>query len=323
MTKIKDLTGQRFGKIVAVRPTDERKNGHTVWECLCDCGNTAYVTNVKLTTGKTKSCGCSRRNELTGRRFGKLVAVRPTERQIERSTIWECLCDCGATTYVSACNLTSRITKSCGCIKRKDITGQRFGKLVAVRPTGEKRMNNFVWECLCDCGNTTFVRISDLTTGNTKSCGCLYREYHHSRSNILPGQRFGKLTVVRRTEQKRYDAPLWECVCDCGTTTYATAGGLNAGYWKSCGCTARKAKDLTGQRFGKLVAVRPTDERSGTHIVWECLCDCGATTYVSSVQLTTGKTKSCGCLRRKSLQSVSPSNNSLEKVAVENSDTEW
>jgi len=84
-----------------------------------------------------------------------------------------------------------------------------------------------------------------------------------------------------------------------------------------------KIKDLTGQRFGKIVAVRPTDERSGTHIVWECLCDCGATTYVSSVQLTTGKTKSCGCLRRKSLQSVSPSNNSLEKVAVENSDTEW
>ena len=55
----------------------------------------------------------------------------------------------------------------------KDITGQRFGKLVAVRLTGERRNRSVVWECKCDCGKTTFVNANNLRKGNTKSCGCL------------------------------------------------------------------------------------------------------------------------------------------------------
>ena len=47
-----------------------------------------------------------------------------------------------------------------------DITGQRFGKLTAIR-----RVDS-VWECKCDCGNITYVRISYLKNGHTKSCGC-------------------------------------------------------------------------------------------------------------------------------------------------------
>lgn len=57
----------------------------------------------------------------------------------------------------------------------------------------------------------------------------------------------------------------------------------------------RVLKNLTDQRFGKLVAIRP-DGYSGKRIRWECVCDCGRTTSVASDKLLSGHTKSCGCL---------------------------
>lgn len=56
------------------------------------------------------------------------------------------------------------------------------------------------------------------------------------------------------------------------------------------------AKNLTGQRFGRLVAVEATEKRSSGSIVWKCLCDCGKECFVQSCHLKSGATKSCGCL---------------------------
>lgn len=54
-----DLTGQRFGKLVAVRRI-RSQNGRTRWECRCDCGNEVEVTEDGLLHGNYKSCGCLR-----------------------------------------------------------------------------------------------------------------------------------------------------------------------------------------------------------------------------------------------------------------------
>lgn len=56
--------------------------------------------------------------------------------------------------------------------------------------------------------------------------------------------------------------------------------------------------DLTGQRFDRLTAIKKTAKRQNGHIVWKCLCDCGATRYVTSNNLKNGNSKSCGCLQR-------------------------
>ncbi len=58
----------------------------------------------------------------------------------------------------------------------KDITGQRFGRLVALNPTEERRDRKIVWRCLCDCGNICYLTGKSLRSGNTKSCGCLQKE---------------------------------------------------------------------------------------------------------------------------------------------------
>ena len=61
---------------------------------------------------------------------------------------------------------------------RIDLTGQRFGRLVAVRDAGYAKNNIRVWECRCDCGNAVFVTVNNLRSGNTKSCGCLSKDSH-------------------------------------------------------------------------------------------------------------------------------------------------
>lgn len=65
--------------------------------------------------------------------------------------------------------------------KAKDITNRRFGRLVALGPVG-KNKKGVVWLCQCDCGNMVTPLTNHLTSGNTKSCGCLQKEIATRRS---------------------------------------------------------------------------------------------------------------------------------------------
>ena len=58
MTKLKDLTGQRFGRLTVVTRAKNTKNGQCRWLCKCDCGKEKIVRTTHLTSGKIKSCGC-------------------------------------------------------------------------------------------------------------------------------------------------------------------------------------------------------------------------------------------------------------------------
>lgn len=57
MPKKLDLAGQRFGKLVVIKETNERRSSFVVWECLCDCGKTINVPSGYLRIGDTKTCG--------------------------------------------------------------------------------------------------------------------------------------------------------------------------------------------------------------------------------------------------------------------------
>ena len=70
-----------------------------------------------------------------------------------------------------------------------DITGQRFGRLVAVkRLCLDKKRGHSVWLCVCDCGNSKAVSISDLKSGDTVSCGCFAREQSAERMKKRTGR---------------------------------------------------------------------------------------------------------------------------------------
>ena len=114
----------------------------------------------------------------------------------------------------------------------------------------------------------------------------------------LTGRRFGKLTVLEASEKRRGRARLWVCRCDCGRLCEKPTGELNSGCATSCGCSWRQMAVRRGQRFGRLTALEPTEQRSSRSVVWECLCDCGRTVRIRATQLTSGRTVSCGCFKR-------------------------
>lgn len=60
-------------------------------------------------------------------------------------------------------------------MKRIDLTGQKFGKLLAIKESGRKG-KHIAWLCRCDCGTKKSVLATNLTYGNSKSCGCGQRE---------------------------------------------------------------------------------------------------------------------------------------------------
>lgn len=60
MGQIIDITGQRFGKLTAIRYDHKDEENKAVWECICDCGNTVFVPGKRLRSGNTISCGCSK-----------------------------------------------------------------------------------------------------------------------------------------------------------------------------------------------------------------------------------------------------------------------
>lgn len=63
MPKTYNLTGQRFGRLTVIKKAFSKKIGSSKrvhWECICDCGKTAFVVTSYLIGGHTKSCGCYR-----------------------------------------------------------------------------------------------------------------------------------------------------------------------------------------------------------------------------------------------------------------------
>lgn len=62
-----------------------------------------------------------------------------------------------------------------------DLTGQRFGRLTVIKRVGSDKNHYALWECQCDCGNTTVTSSNHLLHNNTKSCGCFKRELSSNR----------------------------------------------------------------------------------------------------------------------------------------------
>ena len=131
---IKDVVGQRFGKLVAL--DGYYRQGRVSYQKVkCDCGTIKYVRKGSLIHGDVQSCGClvqekleerlsKIRLDLTGQRFGRLLVLENGGHKIrsngESVIIWKCLCECGNVTFVPTGALRSGGTQSCGCGQLKN-----------------------------------------------------------------------------------------------------------------------------------------------------------------------------------------------------------
>ncbi len=161
-----------------------------------------------------------------------------------------------------------------------------------------------------------------MTSGSTQSCGCFQREIISEMSRKdLTGQRFGRLIAIRSTERRYYGGVVWECKCDCGKMKYIAENDLNSGRTQSCGCLQKEIasemsrKDLTSQRFGRLIAIRPTEKSSRGNVVWECKCDCGEMIDVAARNLNSKDIRSCGCLRKELARERGLSDEGVRSIA--------
>ena len=72
MAKFKDRTGERYGRLLVLEYSGKDHRGKHLWRCRCDCGNEKIVVGDNLSSGKSNSCGCLRKEFLSkkGNQFG-------------------------------------------------------------------------------------------------------------------------------------------------------------------------------------------------------------------------------------------------------------
>lgn len=148
-TGLIDRTGQRFGRLSVLEYAGP--NSGATWKCKCDCGTYTIVRADNLRTGKTTSCGCYMRESL---------ATATAKMRGQPSA------------------------------QRRDITGKRFGRLLATYRTGtfevgKNKSRHSFWMFKCDCGTEKQLDLNSVTTGKVVSCGCYNRENTILRNQTL------------------------------------------------------------------------------------------------------------------------------------------
>lgn len=181
--------------------------------------------------------------DLTGQVFSYLTVLEDDgTRDSNGGVKWKCQCECGKVIHVLGSNLRKG-QKSCGCknaeISRKanfkNITGQRFGKLVVLEYIGKNKNKSSLWRCKCDCGNEKIAPSTTLLRGDCNSCGCL----HDKQIKDLTGQIFGKLTALYYIKGKDGKQGKWHCKCECGNECDVFRSNLTRLHTTSCGCQVK------------------------------------------------------------------------------------
>lgn len=132
MSKVIDMTGQRFGKLVVLRRGENDKHNKAQWWCQCDCGSPEkLISGAALRRGLVVSCGCNKREKLkkynntkvvdeTGNVYGYLTVLHRVEdvEPKDGRAQWLCRCKCGNEIITTGKLLRDGKKLSCGCLKK-------------------------------------------------------------------------------------------------------------------------------------------------------------------------------------------------------------
>lgn len=189
--------------------------GNKHYLCRCECGNTVDVLESRLLSGKIKSCGCGKTKQFvsynktdlpTGSTCHTLTFLGETRTDGKG--------DNAKRMYLCRCSLCNRETWH------------------------EKRLFKQGYAS-CDCEKLTKRRLHFIE---------VLKKYRVKKfpqkqfTEVMEGDRFGKLTVLRRTENppKEKERIWYDCRCDCGNVVSVRKKLLLNGSTTSCGCKFRK-----------------------------------------------------------------------------------
>ena len=202
MSKLIDLTNQRFGKLVVIKRGENSKQNKPQWICKCDCGNECLVRGESLRSGKTTQCvSCGRKqagqtrtkkldNQILNSKFGHLTPIKideTKERGTGKAKYWICKCDCGNNVSLTSHQLLGGLQTTCGnqCKYHKaeislrqteDLTNKVFGNLTVIERDFSKNNSSRTsqWKCICKCGNQIIASRTSLINGTRQCCNlCL------------------------------------------------------------------------------------------------------------------------------------------------------
>ncbi len=201
--------------------------------------------------------------DLAGQRFGRLTVLAYESKR------WICRCDCGVERSVVRTSLVKGRTRSCGCLSRElasartsgQLVGQRFERLLVRSRATIGYQRRVTWNCTCDCGKKVVATTDALTSGHTKSCGCI-------RIARLQGKRFGRLLV--RELVFVAGKPRWSCACDCGNEHVTSTNALRFRV-RSCGCSHQDVAGGGGHPVHGHTGLKGTEYTAWTGMKQRCL----------------------------------------------------
>lgn len=170
----------------------------------------------------------------------------------------------------------------------KDLTGQKFGRITFLNRSAKKQGTSYFWDGICDCGNPVCIVPSKVVRGITTSCGCYVKEVAKKRLKDWTGQKFGRITFLRRSTTTHH-AYQWEGICDCGTSVLLVPSDAKRGQTVSCGCYQKE-----------LLSKRSLDRRqyspriSSARKVWQISYKDGNITFPEFLELSQKNCHYCG-----------------------------
>jgi len=143
----------------------------------------------------------------------------------------------------------------------KDLTGQRFGRLVVLGDSEKRRWGQVLWKCRCDCGKEILKPAGHLAAGEINSCGCLSRETAHNQQ-IKKLDKNGAMPekIIKYKNNSN------------NTSDYKGVSLKNNIYWTAQICYARKQYHLLcSHNINDCIAVRQEAEQAvkdGNFLEW-------------------------------------------------------
>ena len=226
--------------------------------------------------------------DLRDKVFNKLIPLYRIPNK-NGKTMWHCKCECGNECDVSASNLKSHTTKSCGCWKKErdkqgrgiiNELGNIYGEWKVIS-LGNKIYANHAQSWICECQECGYQ--IDISGTHLR-----LKRYPHcpkcTDKLSIVGQTFGKLTVLEASEYRDINngSILYKCQCSCGNIVYRRRKQLKDEHFSSCGCDINykkreeRKKEMIGKQIDDLLVLSLNEDQFlyGEY-VWNCQCKCG------------------------------------------------
>ena len=251
MAKFIDRTNQIFNSLKILKELGERQ---VTAQCLI-CGSIRNYRKGSIIQGESKSCGCNSNRFInrTGQIFSSLKIVK--ELGGNKVTA-QCLI-CGSIRDYNKRSIVQGESKSCGCARFIDRTGQIFSNLKIVKELGG---NKITAQCLI-CGSERDYKKNAIVIGDIGSCGCV-----HSRFIDRTSQRFNGLQIIQELGHGKVIA---QCIL-CGSKNEYNKGRIieHRVECRYCGL----ARDYRGKVINSIKVTNLAYVNSDGKKYYNCMC---------------------------------------------------